>query len=228
MKKKKNKKIKIKYNRLILFIFILMFFLCIIIYILNMRVTNIYVLNNENNVFFKDQQIIEMAGLSDYPKIISLKRGKIKKVLEENVFIKSADVKLKNFSKIYIDLTINYPLFYYKTDEKTVLYDGTKIDDFYNYPEVINYIPNLKYEEFLKKIRLVDRDILTKISQIKYDPSDYDDERFLLYMDDDNLVYITLYKFTNINKYNEIVKNFGNKRGIIYLDSGNYFEIKEN
>ena len=169
-----------------------------------------------------------MAGLSDYPKIINLKRGKIKKVLEENVFIKSADVKLKNFSKIYIDLTINYPLFYYKTDEKTVFYDGTKIDDFYNYPEVVNYIPNLKYEEFLKKIRLVDRDILAKISQIKYDPSDYDDERFLLYMDDDNLVYITLYKFTNINKYNEIVKNFGNKRGIIYLDSGNYFEIKEN
>ena len=47
-------------------------------------------------------------------------------------------------------------------------------------------------------------------------------------MNDGNYVYINLYKFLNLNKYIEIVKNFGNKKGIIYLDSGNYFEIKEN
>ena len=135
---------------------------------------------------------------------------------------------VKKYKKVYIEITENYPLFFYKTDNKTILYDGSKVDDAYNVPTVINYVPNLKYQDLITKMGLLDKDILIRISEIKYDPSDYDDERFLLYMKDGNYVYINLYKFENLNKYIEIVKNFGNKKGIVYLDSGNYFEIIEN
>mgnify|MGYP006892043037 FL=1 len=46
-------------------------------------------------------------------------------------------------------------------------------------------------------------------------------------MNDGNMVYITVSKAELLNKYVEIIKKVDNKKGILYLDSGNYFEIKE-
>ena len=46
-------------------------------------------------------------------------------------------------------------------------------------------------------------------------------------MNDGNMVYITLTKTESLNKYNDIKKELEGKSGILYLDSGNYFEIKE-
>lgn len=65
------------------------------------------------------------------------------------------------------------------------------------------------------------------ISEIEYSKTSYDDKRFLLYMNDGNMVYITVSKAELLNKYVEIIKKVDNKKGILYLDSGNYFEIKE-
>ena len=76
----------------------------------------------------------------------------------------------------------------------------------------------------MEKINL---DTLSKISDIEYKPNDYDKDRFLLYMDDGNMVYLTLTKFKMINHYNEVLTQLENHKGILYLDSGNYFEIKE-
>ena len=46
-------------------------------------------------------------------------------------------------------------------------------------------------------------------------------------MNDGNMVYVTTTKLKSLNKYVDIVKKLENKKGILYLDSGNYFEIKE-
>ena len=46
-------------------------------------------------------------------------------------------------------------------------------------------------------------------------------------MNDGNEVYITLNKTKELNSYTKIKKQIGEKKGILYLDSGNYFEIKE-
>ena len=46
-------------------------------------------------------------------------------------------------------------------------------------------------------------------------------------MNDSNLVYVTLTKLEYLNKYNEYVKKLEGKTGTLYLDSGNYFEIKK-
>ena len=48
-------------------------------------------------------------------------------------------------------------------------------------------------------------------------------------MEDQNMcdyVYITLSKINLINSYNEIYPTLEGKKGILYLDSGNHFEIK--
>ena len=46
-------------------------------------------------------------------------------------------------------------------------------------------------------------------------------------MNDGNLVYITLNKIEKINKYNSIYSSLEGKKGIVYLDSGDYVEIKK-
>ena len=47
-------------------------------------------------------------------------------------------------------------------------------------------------------------------------------------MNDGNLVYITLTKINKLNKYNQIKDKMNNQTGIIYLDSGDYIELKDN
>ena len=46
-------------------------------------------------------------------------------------------------------------------------------------------------------------------------------------MSDSHYVYITLSKISLINSYNEIYPTLEGKKGILYLDSGNHFEIKK-
>ena len=73
----------------------------------------------------------------------------------------------------------------------------------------------------------INPEILGKISDIEYLPNGFDKDRFLLYMDDDNMVYLTLSKFKNINLYNDVLEQLDNRKGILYLDSGNHFQVKE-
>ena len=44
-------------------------------------------------------------------------------------------------------------------------------------------------------------------------------------MNDGNHVYINIRKFKNINKYLNMIKSFNDKKGILYLDSGEYFDV---
>lgn len=46
-------------------------------------------------------------------------------------------------------------------------------------------------------------------------------------MNDGNYVYLTLTSFKKINNYVDILKNFENQKGILYLDSGEYFQVLE-
>ena len=106
-------------------------------------------------------------------------------------------------------------------------YNSYKLNDVLNRPTLINYVTSDVEKEFVKKLNRIDDNILSLISEIEYNPNDFDQKRFLLYMNDGNQVYVTVTKLELLNKYVSIVKQLDNKNGILYLDSGNYFEIKE-
>ena len=113
--------------------------------------------------------------------------------------------------------------------DKVVLNNNSLTDNIYNLdylPYVINDIDSI-YDSFVKNFNKIDNSILYRISQIEYKPNDIDEERFLLYMIDGNYVYISLSKIEKINKYNSIVASMKDQKGIIYLDSGDYVEIKK-
>ena len=97
----------------------------------------------------------------------------------------------------------------------------------YRVPRLLNYVPDTKYESFIKNMGKIDKNVLSKISDIEYKPNDYDKDRFLLYMDDGNMVYLTLTKFKAINHYIEVLAQLENHKGVLYLDNGNHFKIME-
>ena len=218
---KKVKKVKVRYGRIILVLIILFLIIYSIFTYIKIPIKNIFI---SGNTLIKDQEIIDIAGISNYPSILSFTSYGIEQKLEKNILIKDAKVK-KQFRKITIKIEENYPLFYNQNIKKTVMYDFRETKDNMNAPILINSLTDEVYKLFKEKMKLVKRNIIDRISEIKYDPNSVDEERFLFTMNDGNYVYITLEKIENINSYIDIIKTFENKKGILYLDSGEYFEL---
>ena len=228
MKKKKKgtkKKIRIKFFNIFLFLTFILIIIGAVYEIANLKITNIYI---KNNYYLTDLEVIETAKIKDYPSTFQNSCKKIEKRLEKNPLIKTAKVKKTYFTRVYIDIEENPLLFYDVNISKIVLKDGTTFSGNYDVPTLINQVPKQVYKKMLTKFALIKPDILDNISEIKYDPDSVDKERFLLTMSDGNYVYITLSKCSNINNYLKYIKEFNNKKGILYLNSGEYFKIMEN
>ena len=223
MATKKNKKRKVKYKMVFITIMIFIIIVTSLIYISEKPLRNIYVIGNK---ILSDKEIINIAELEDYPPYINTYFINIKENLLQNSYIADVKIERKLFSKIYLNITEYKPICIY--NNSLVLSSKEKVANNYNIdyiPYVINDMDSV-YDKFVEKFTLVDDSTLLKISHIEYKPNEVDKERFLLYMVDANYVYITLSKIEKINKYNHIVSELENKKGIIYLDSGDYVEIK--
>lgn len=224
VKKRKKKKRRLRLKRILLFIIVLLLigYLCFLF--LNQTITNIFISGNH---YLTDQQIIEYSGLDEYPKLIDSFNYKVIKKLKNNKLIKNVKVYKRKLTNIYIVIEENRPLYYDSVENKTILLDNNKVNQIFQVPTLINYIPDTKIEKFQKKIKEINIDILSRISDIEYSPNEVDKNRLLLTMNDGNYVYITINKLPNMNNYVNIVKEFGGKKGILYLDSGEYFKIME-
>lgn len=189
-----------------------------------MPIKNIYVVGNN---ILSDREIIDIAGISNYPSFMSISSGKIKKNIEGNIYVDKVEVKKKFYNKIYIYITEKKILCIY--NDKLLLQDGSEVINTYNitnYPLLMSNVTAIK-DKFFNKFSLVENTVLLKISEIEYVPNEVDSERFVLRMNDGNMVYITLGKIEKVNKYNSIYSSLDGKKGIIYLDSGDYVEIRE-
>ncbi len=224
MARKVKKKRKLKVRKLFTVIFIFTLILLGLAFLTDVKINNIIV---KGNNLYSDWEIIKMAKLDDYPSSLKTLSRNIEKNLEKDNYINEVNVERPSLTKVVINVKENLPLFYYLPIDKTILTDKSETKDNFPVPTVINYIPDKVYSKFLKAISSVDYDIVKRISEIKYDPNEVDEGRFFLTMNDGNRVYLTLNKFTKIDNYLDIIKEFDNKKGILYLDSGEYFEVKE-
>ena len=221
-KKKKNKK------KIILKILIIIIILgSLIFYFKNMKIKNIYVSGNNT---LKDQEIIELAGINNYPNLFQISSRKIEKKIKLNPLIDSVKVKKTFFGKITINIKEYNLLLKNEIDNTIYLDNGQKITNDINIiglPTLTNDVDKDILNNFLKKLNTINKDILSKISEITYSPNEYDKDLFLFLMNDGNYVYITTTRLDNINKYENVLLELEGKKGIIYLDSGNHFEILE-
>lgn len=221
-KKKKNKK------KIILKILIIIIILgSLIFYFKNMKIKNIYVTGNNT---LKDQEIIELAGINNYPNLFQTSSRKIEKKIKLNPLIDSVKVKKTFLGKITINIKEYNLLLKNEIDNTIYLDNGQKITNDINIiglPTLTNEVDKDILNNFLKKLNTINKDILSKISEITYSPNEYDKDLFLFLMNDGNYVYITTTRLDNINKYENVLLELEGKKGIIYLDSGNHFEILE-
>ena len=216
------KRRKVKKKSLLLFFSILICLFVLVYYVLNFHITNIYI---KGNTIYSDQEIIDRAKLSNYPRTLNNNELVIKKRLESDPIIRRVRVIKKNLLReVYISIDENKPLFIY--NNQVILNNGQAIELDIDIPVLINDIPDTKIkQEVYKSFVKIDSFVYGRISEIKYDPNDKDNNRFLFMMNDGNYVYITLRKIERINNYVEIISAFEGKKGILYLDSGEYFEL---
>ena len=227
MAKKKKKKRVFKIKNICILLGILLILIGTIYYALTMPIKNIYIKGNE---FISDDEIIELASLYEYPSFLLTKKSKLEANIKKNNYIESVTIskKLGNIIEIKIK---EYKPIATNLNNEIILENGQKLENIYNLTDVpilINEISNEEiYNNFANKFGKITTNILRQISQIEYSPVEVDEDRFLLYMNDGNLVYITLTKIEKLNKYNKIKDKLEGKIGIIYLDSGNYVELKK-
>lgn len=226
MAKKIKKKTKIKFIPILLLIILLVIGYFLVSFFMNVKIKNIFV---KGNKLLSDQEIIELANIEDYPSFIKTTTNSIEKKIKKNQIIKDVKVTKSLIATVTIEVT-EYDFLFTREDNNAVVVDVNQellLDkEIVGVPILVNYVPDTVYDKFVSEMKKVNVKVKDKISSIEYKPNDYDKQRFLLYMNDGNEVYVTITRFNLINKYNEIYPTLEGRKGILYLDSGNHFEIK--
>ncbi len=222
---KDKKKVNIRWKRVVAFFVSILIIVLLVFYLCNQKITNIIV---KGNNYLTKQQILDICGLDNYPIVANIGKGSMTRKLKAQEVVQDAKIRLV-FLKLHIEVDEYHILFYNSNNKKLIVGTGKEIviDQIPSYaPILINYVPDEVYSELIKKMNLIDISILKKISDIEYSPNEVDEERFLLRMNDSNTIYVTLTKMKELNKYNEVLQQIEGKKGILYLDAGNYFTIK--
>lgn len=226
MTKKIVKRKKLRVFRLLLLLFVIAIISFFVYLYVTINTQNIII---KGNNYISDEEVLQETDLKNYPSFILTMPSKIQKKLAKNEYIKSVKVRRKFYHTFEITIKEYDVLFKNDTLNKYVLDNKKEImsDLEFRVPRLVNYTPDKKYSSLIENMKSVDKSILGKISEISYQPNEFDKDRFLLLMDDGNSVYLTLTKFEMINYYNEVLGQLEGRRGILYLDSGNHFKIME-
>lgn len=230
MKKVRKRKLNLK-KLLILLLFIYLTSYGIY-YIVTEQIRNIIITGND---LVKDYEIIEAAGIKNYPSVFTLSSKKIKKKIESIELVEQVKIKKDLKFRLHLEITENQIVFYNKSNDQLMLGNGKYIvNNTYKaegIPSLINMCPDDILISFAKELGKVTKDVIMGISEIEYDPSlndklEYiDATRFKLSMNDGNIVYINVEKCESLKHYQEIYASLKNKKGILNLDSGNYMEV---
>ena len=231
-KKKIKRKLRINYKGILFLIVFLVIAFFAVKGIFNMRIKNIVV---ENAKYLTDNEIIDLSGIGNYSKIISVDILKVKDNLLKTGYVDDVNIKLSLNGKVTIIVKESKPLFVNMLTGNVVLankHEVKKTNKYIGLPTLINYVTDENvYEELVKGFNKIDDEVIKSISEIEYSPDiknevTYDEYRFLLRMNDGNIVYINTPNIKKLNEYLKIYEKIGNN-GILYLDSNSSNYIYE-
>lgn len=224
VQKKKKKKLNVK--RLILLLLILYLIVMLCYAIISMPIKNIYI---KNTKLLKDNEIIEVAGIKNYPGIFKISSKKIEEKIRTLDLVSGVKVKKSIWGKVIITIEEAKPLFYNRTSEKVVLSNKKEVSSSSKYlgiPTLVNRVPSDLLEAFINSFCNIETDIIGMINEIEYNPDIagdivIDSNRFLLRMNDSNIVYVNTLNMKRLNDYKQVMGTIGDARGTLYLDSYN-------
>lgn len=229
-KVKRVKKRKLNVKALIILLLILYLIIMFFYTIFTNPIKNIYI---KNTTLLKDNEIIDIAGIKNYPSWFKVNKRKIEKKIKSLELVDSVKVKKTLNGKLIIDIKESIPLFYNRNTEKVVLSNNKEVENSNKYlgiPTLINYVPKDLLTKFINKFGIINTDIINMINEIEYNPDIQkneetgesiviDAERFLLRMNDSNIVYVNLINIKRLNDYKDIFASIGDQRGVLLLDS---------
>ena len=223
-KRKKRKRLRIK--NVLIFLLVLLGITGILYLMTFIKVRTYYIYNNK---YLTDEEVLKELKLNNKSSFLLTNKALEKIYIKKSKFIKDVNFHRTIDLELKIDVSEYKLLFFDKNTNKTIIENGTSIDYLdTSIPVLINKIDNDDvYKNFVKKMNKIDDNTKEMISEITYSPNGIDKERFLLSMNDGNYVYVTLTKLSKINEYKSIINSVENKKGILYLDYGNYFVPKE-
>jgi len=226
-KKDKKKKKRIRFKGLLI---VILFFYLIFSGLYYLWSKPIKTINIEGNYYLKDNYLIDYMDIEN-ESIVKLNKKEIKNKLLELDLISDVKISKNYLGKLNIELVEDKILFYNWNTKKIVLSSGSEIEYNKNYlgiPTLINYVKDTIYENLIDRLDLIDKEILSLVSEIEYSPSRVNDKivdetRFLFRMNDGNTVYINTINIEKLNSYlsiyEAIVSKNGNVSGCLYLDS---------
>ena len=119
--------------------------------ILNQQIKNIYVINNS---ILSDQEIIELAGIENYPKLFSISSRSIQNKIKISPYVEKVKVRKNLFGKIEIEIFEYDLLLKDVTDNQIYLSNLEKVpldDKIVGIPTLINHVEEDILKEFLEK-----------------------------------------------------------------------------
>ncbi len=225
---KTQKKIKRKLNiKALLLLLLIIYLIVMILYtFLSQPIKNIYI---KNTNLLTDNEIIEKAGIKEYPSLFKTSSHKLEKKISSLELVESVKVSKNLLGKVTINIKEAIPLYYNRNTSKVVLSNNKEVENNSKYlgiPTLINSVPKDLLQDFTASFAKVDPDIIKMINEIEYDPYIsnnivIDNSRFLLRMNDTNLVYVNIINMKRLNDYKEFIAMIDDNRGTLLLDSYN-------
>lgn len=225
IKTKKVKKKKLNVSRTLVVVLFIYLVVCVVLYLYKEPVKHFEI---SGNTIISDADILRELNFDEYPPYVSVQKHKAEKKLKKNKLIKNAKIKYGFNFTIKIIIEENKPMFISKSDDQICLADGTLIDYSGNYvgiPILLNNTPSEVMKMLAKNLSEIDDGIFYMINDIEYKPSYNSDKqvideyRFLLSMNDKNLVFVNAKRLKPLNRYLDVIATTKiTDEGIFYLD----------
>ena len=122
---KRVKRRKLNWKAIILLLLIIYLIVMLFYTIFTMKIKNIYIIGTN---LLTDNEIIETAGIKDYPAIFGTSTNKLKERISELELVDQVEIKKTLTGKLTIEITEATPLFYNRNTNKAVLSNMKEVE----------------------------------------------------------------------------------------------------
>ncbi|WP_090238303.1 cell division protein FtsQ/DivIB [Lentibacillus halodurans] len=223
-----------KANRRLIFYLSIFFFLISIIVYLQSPLSHVRTIEISGNSFVEDEEVIEESSIEKGMNIWTVNESGTGNAISKNPVIQQAEVKRKLPWTVQISITEFDHVGYVHDDEHhyPVLGNGKVLDELEqtnvngNGPLLLGFSDEDFLQQMAGELANLSESILQLISEIHWQPSDDNQYKIILYMNDGYMVDSTIRNFAdNMSVYPSIVSQLeSGSKGIIHIGAGAYFE----
>ncbi|SFD82472.1 cell division protein FtsQ [Lentibacillus persicus] len=225
---------KKKANRRLIFYLSIFFFLISIIVYLQSPLSYVRTIEVSGNSFVEDDVIIEASTIGKKTNIWSVSESEVSQAISENPVIQKAEVNRNLPWTIDINVSEFSHVGYIKRDDRysPVLGDGKVLENVKqrtvdgNAPLLMGFSETSYLNQMSEELKKLPESVLQLISEIHWQPSEKNEHKILLYMNDGYMVDGTIRNFADkMRVYPSIVSQLDpESKGVIHIGAGVYFE----